>query len=295
MVFSAPVPPNGVLFFNKDNDAANSNTRLELNDNLVGLYCVKGAETNGLFLINNATEGDVTLLKHNSGHYLIFEDDRFSLKFNGLAFLDYNQTANQLSIVKNSNVELIFTNTAAVLKSNNTNRFSLTEDLITIKHGAIIDIIAPTVRVNGAAIVTSGFIGQTGIQGSTGLIGSTGLQGATGFAGTTFQMVLAGNLDSVDPASLPISGIGSEIAVVGPKTLTIFYAERMTEGSSGTTIIQLEVNESPVAGGLLSWNPGDLQTTKSVSVNQLVMAGDMVSFRLIAKETGAADIIAGVT
>lgn len=109
----------------------------------------------------------------------------------------------------------------------------------------------------------------------------------------TFQMVLAGNLDSVDPASLPVSGIGTEMVVVGPKTITTFYAERVTEGSSGTTTIQLEVNGTPVAGGSLSWNPGDPQTTKSVTVDQVVLAGDLVSFRLTAKETGAADIIAG--
>ena len=204
MVNSTPIT-NGFILHNQL-DLEDSITFLELGDNEVRLYRNEGTSTNGLFLINNATEGDVTLLQHTQDNYLIFEDDRFAIKFNGTAFIDYNQINNQLSLIKSADVALLLNNTAVLLKTSNDNLFSIAPDRIKIEHDTLIALTSPSILINGsplgsgigpqgvtglAGLGTTGLMGITGIQGFTGAagIGNTGPQGLTGLIGTGTQGV----------------------------------------------------------------------------------------------------------
>lgn len=116
MANSLPESDN-VIFFNAEDDFENSTTFLRLGDNEIQLWRKEDTNTNGLFLINNATEGDVTLLQHTQSHYLIFEDDRFAIKFNDSSLFDYNNSNGQLSILQSSSVEIVLNNNSIALKA----------------------------------------------------------------------------------------------------------------------------------------------------------------------------------
>jgi len=132
---------------------------------------------------------------------------------------------------------------------------------------------------------------QLDVTGLTGLLASPQIPAAHTHAPDIPTMTLIGPLDV--PA-LPVTRIGQELAP-RPMTLIQFFARRMTAGSSGTTTIQLEIDGAPVAGAVLSWTPADADgAMKSVTVSEAVADKGIISFRLVASEAGAADILAGV-
>lgn len=212
---------DNILFFNLNNDFAGSNSFLRLGDNEVRLYRNEGINTNGLFLINNATEGDVTLLQHTQSHYLIFEDDRFAIKFNGTSLFDYNNNSNQLSIIASGGSLLINNSTLSInsttiflnglpiasngallstvivdklqlIDHDSDNQSWLIEEDSTSGTNSITFDYAGTERVRFTAsgvILSNGspIGGATGLQGPQGQTGIQGMQGSTGLGmqGTT--------------------------------------------------------------------------------------------------------------
>ena len=102
---STPIP-NGILFHNQNTSETitPSNSFLRLGDNEIRLHRNEGTSTNGLFLINDASEGDVTLLRHSDDNYLIFEDDRFALRVDGYSIFDFNISNSQVSLVSNPGI-----------------------------------------------------------------------------------------------------------------------------------------------------------------------------------------------
>lgn len=115
-----------------------------------------------------------------------------------------------------------------------------------------------------------------------------GVSGGAGEGVTGICMALAGPLNSA--GTLPVTRIGSEI-VGKTLTLTTLRGRRDIAGSSGTTTIQLEINGTPIGGATLSWTSADTDLTlKTALISQGVVPGDIMSFRLTSRESGAENI-----
>lgn len=133
----------------------------------------------------------------------------------------------------------------------------------------------------------AGVQGATGVQGFTGPQGATGVQGTAGSSFSSFKMNIGGVLST---PTLPLSRIGTEVVTIS-KTLTSFNAIRAIAGSSGTTTIQLELNGNVVSGSSLSWTSSDGNYSfKTATINQAILSGDVLSFRLTSAETNAESI-----
>lgn len=110
---------------------------------------------------------------------------------------------------------------------------------------------------------------------------------------TFVTMSIDGNLNWL--GVLPASQEGPE-AVAYTTTFTEFRARRGIPGSSGTTTIQLEVNGIAQTGATLSWTFSDgAFLLKQTSIGVLVVAGDIISLKVLEIEGGnPADILAEV-
>jgi len=129
----------------------------------------------------------------------------------------------------------------------------------------------------------------TGDDGATGLQGVTGI-GTAGSGVDQLHMNVLGPLEAIP--SLPFVEVGPEISGTA-NTFVIWRGRRLTPGTAGTTTIQLELNDVPVVGAILSWTPADAASAlMTVGIALVVAVGDKISFRITSFETGGTrDII----
>ena len=91
-----------------------------------------------------------------------------------------------------------------------------------------------------------------------------------------------------------LTGLGTEIVVVSGN-LKSLRGLRGTAGASGTTTIQLELNGTPVSGATLDFT-GSNWDADSKAITLAVVAGDRISFKITAVETGSpADLLIEVS
>ncbi len=128
---------------------------------------------------------------------------------------------------------------------------------------------------------------QPGSNGQT-LVTSGGAALWATVPGTSYQMALGGRIPT---SSLPLSGLGAEIAAAAGAVTTI-RGRRGVAGSGGTTTIQLEINGSPITSATLSWTSSDaaFELKTATFTSTALSAGDRVSFRVTAGETNAQDV-----
>lgn len=97
---------------------------------------VSNSESNGLFLTNNAVDGEITLLKHSGVDFLIFEDDRFNLKVNNHTKIDYFETSKQLTFSNQIDNELILYNSGILSRSGSSN-IKIEPDQVELKSSSL--------------------------------------------------------------------------------------------------------------------------------------------------------------
>lgn len=158
------------------------------------------------------------------------------------------------------------------------------------------DFFRPTVPTAGSPIDPAGpsgsLIDLTSEVSGTLPVGNLPAAALTGGAPAPIPLSLLGSLDAL---SLPLLLVGPEL-VQQATTLTKFHGKRRIKGSAGSTSIQLELNGAPVSGAVLTWPNTDANDTpKTAVISQAVSVLDVISFRVLSVETGAEDILAGVS